>query len=112
KWAEAAIKMVVCAFKFDSQDLSSWERCAELLPHALAAARHAEANDIAPRATISVLDDAGRFLIKRAQFAEAKGLFERAMALAGQFYGQTHPQVASIANNLGRVERQLGNLSA
>ena len=109
-WAEAAIKMLVCAFKFDSYDLASWERSAELLPHALAAAWHAEANDVAGRACITVLDDAGRYLIKRAQYVEAKGLFERALALAGRFYGETHPQVSSIANNLGRVHRQLGNL--
>jgi tetratricopeptide (TPR) repeat protein len=110
RWAESVIKMVAGAFKFDSADLSSWDRCAELLPHALAAAWHAEANDAAPRATVQVLDDAGRYLMKRAQYVESKGLFERAMALASRFYGETHPQVASIANNLGRVHRQLGNL--
>jgi Tfp pilus assembly protein PilF len=65
KWAEAAIKMIVIAFKFDSADLASWDKCAELLPHALAAAWHAEANGIAARATITVLDDAGRYLMKR-----------------------------------------------
>lgn len=110
KWAEAAVKMLVCAFKFDSQDLASWERSAELLPHALAAAWHAEASDVAGRACITVLDDAGRYLTKRAQYAEARGLFERALALASRFYGETHPQLSSIANNLGRVHRQLGNL--
>jgi tetratricopeptide (TPR) repeat protein len=110
QWAEAAIKMIVIAFKFDSADLTSWDKCAELLPHALAAAWHAEANGIAPRATITVLDDAGRYLMKRAQFVEAKGLFERAMNLASNFYGEAHPQVSAIANNLGRVHRQLGNI--
>jgi tetratricopeptide (TPR) repeat protein len=109
-WAEAAIKMIVIAFKFDSADLSSWDKCAELLPHALAAAWHAEANGIAARASITVLDDAGRYLMKRAQFIEAKGLFERAMTLASNFYGEAHPQVSAIANNLGRVHRQLGNI--
>jgi tetratricopeptide (TPR) repeat protein len=109
-WAEAAVKMVAQAFKFDTLDLRSWDRCAELLPHALAAAWHAEANQIAPRATITVLDDAGRYLHKRAQYQEAKGLLERAMALAAVFYGEKHPQVASIANNLGRVQIELGNL--
>ncbi|MEO6437378.1 MAG: FxSxx-COOH system tetratricopeptide repeat protein [Tepidisphaeraceae bacterium] len=109
-WAETAIRMVVCAFKFDTYDLASWDACAQMLPHALAAAWHAEANDAAPRATITVLDDAGRYLIKRAQYAEAKGLFERAMSLASRLYGDTHPQVSSIANNLGRAHRYLGNV--
>jgi Tfp pilus assembly protein PilF len=109
-WAETAIKLIICSFKFDSHELASWDHCAQLLPHALAAAWHAEANEVASRATITVLDDAGRYLIKRAQFDEARGLLERAYALAGKFYGQTHPQVAAIANNLGRVHRLLGQL--
>jgi tetratricopeptide (TPR) repeat protein len=109
-WAEAAIKMLAISFKFDSIDLLSWDRAAEQLPHALAASWHAEANNVAPRATVTVLDDAGRYLIKRAQYAEAKGLFERAMAIATTFYGESHPQVSAIANNLGRVHRLLGNV--
>lgn len=109
-WADAAIRMLAISFKFDSIDLLSWDRAAELLPHALAASWHAEANQVAPRATVTVLDDAGRYLIKRAQFEEAKGLFERVMAIATRFYGETHPQVSSIANNLGRVHRLLGNV--
>jgi Tfp pilus assembly protein PilF len=109
-WAESAIKTVAASFKFDSNDLASWDRCAALLPHALAASWHAQASDVSPRATVTVLDDAGRYLTKRAQYIEAKGLFERAMALAHDFYGDKHPQVSSIANNLGRVHRQLGNI--
>ena len=110
-WAETAIKMVVCGFRFDTYDLASWDSCAALLPHALAAAWHAEANDVAPRPTVTVLDDAGRYLIKRAQYGEAKGLFERALALATRFYGEAHPQVSSLANNLGRVHRYLGDVA-
>jgi tetratricopeptide (TPR) repeat protein len=111
-WAESAIRAVATAFRFDTYDLATWDKCAELLPHALAASWHAEANAVAPRPTIAVLDDAGRYLMKRAQFAEAKGLFERAMTLAGQFYGEKHPVVSGIANNLGRVHRQIGDLEA
>lgn len=109
-WAECAIKMIACAFRFDSYDLASWESCATLLPHALAAAWHAEANSVAPRATVTALDDAGRYLLKRAQYSEARGLFERALALASGFYGETHPQVSALANNLGRVHRYLGDV--
>jgi len=51
--------MLAICFKFESIDLASWDRAAELLPHALAASWHAEANGVAPRATVTVLDDAG-----------------------------------------------------
>ena len=42
-WAEAAVRLVNGAFPFDSDDVRTWPECARLLPHALAAARHAEA---------------------------------------------------------------------
>ncbi len=109
-WADGAVKLLADVFKFDSQDLASWDYCATLLPHALASTFHAEANRVAPRATVDVLENAGRYLAKRAQFEEARGLFERALALATDFYGETHPRVSAIANNLGRMHRQIGNL--
>jgi tetratricopeptide (TPR) repeat protein len=108
-WAGAAVKLVQSAFKFDSHDLASWEICAALLPHALAAAGHAEALGAAPRLTVSLLEDAGRYLQKRAQYVEAKYVLERAMALAITFYGENHPRVSAVANNLGRVHTELGN---
>jgi tetratricopeptide (TPR) repeat protein len=107
-WATDAVNLVRGSFQFDSQDLSSWERCAQLLAHALTAAGHAESLGAAPRTTVGVLEDAGRYLQKRAQFAEAKYALERAMALCIAFYGENHPRVAAVANNLGRVHNELG----
>ena len=107
-WATAAIHLVRGSFEFDSQDMGSWDRCAQLLPHALAAAGHAEALGAAPRVTVGVLEDAGRYLQKRAQYEEAKYVLERAMALCISFYGESHPRVAAVANSLGRVHNELG----
>jgi len=109
-WAEAAIKLIGDVFKFDSQDLSTWDYCATLLPHAIAAAFHAEANRVSPRATVDVLENGGRYLLKRAQYDQSKELLERALAQAHQFYGETHPRVSALANTLGRIHRQMGNL--
>jgi tetratricopeptide (TPR) repeat protein len=108
EWATHAITLVRGSFQFDSQDLGSWDRCAQLLPHALAAAGHAESLSAAPRTTVGVLEDAGRYLQKRAQYAEAKYVLERALALCISFYGENHPRVAAVANNLGRVHNELG----
>ncbi len=107
-WATNAVNLVRGSFQFDSQDLGSWDKCAQLLPHALAAAGHAESLGAAPRTTVGVLEDAGRYLQKRAQYAEAKYVLERAMALCISFYGENHPRVAAVANNLGRVHNELG----
>jgi len=108
EWATHAINLVRGSFQFDSQDLASWDKCAQLLPHALAAAGHAESLSASPRTTVGVLEDAGRYLQKRAQYGEAKYALERAMALCISFYGENHPRVAAVANNLGRVHNELG----
>lgn len=110
QWAGAAVKLVHGIFKFDSGDLTTWETCADLLPHALTTAGHTEAMGVAPRVTVGLLQDAGRYLQKRAQFNEARYALERALALAIKFYGESHPRVSAVASNLGRVQMELGEL--
>ncbi len=50
------------------------------------------------------------YLCGRAEFAEAKVLYGRALSLAEEAYGPDHPNVATSVNNLGLVLRALGDL--
>lgn len=50
------------------------------------------------------------YLCGRAEFAEAKVLYGRALSLAEEAYGPNHPNVAIRVNNLGLVLRALGDL--
>ena len=110
RWAEAAVALLSAAFPFESDDVSTWPLCSRLLPHALAAAAHAEAQDVASEETHYILNQAGMYLCGRAEFAEAKVHLERALTLAEKTYGQDHPIVATIVNNLGGVLRALGDM--
>ncbi|KAF5418653.1 MAG: Tetratricopeptide (TPR) repeat [Candidatus Methanocomedens sp.] len=110
KWAEAAVRIVNKAFPFDSIDVRTWPVCSRLLPHALAAAEHAEALDIAPDSTGRLLNQTGVYLKGHAQFAEAKGMHERALAIYEAEYGPDHPDVATNVNNLGLVLQALGDM--
>ncbi len=110
KWAEAAVRIVNEAFPFDSDDVGTWPVSTRLLPHALAAAEHAEALDVASDSTEKLLNQTGSYLKGRAQFAEAKEMFERALAIGEAAYGPDHPQVAIYVNNLGNVLQDLGDL--
>ncbi len=110
KWAEAAVHIVNEAFPFDSDDVGTWPVSTRLLPHALAAAEHAEALDVASDSTEKLLNQTGSYLKGRAQFAEAKEMFERALAIGEAAYGPDHPQVAIYVNNLGLVLQALGYL--
>jgi len=110
KWAEAAVRIVNKAFPFKSDDVGTWPVCSHLLPHALAAADHAETLDVASDSTGRLLNQTGLYLKGRAQFAEAKEMHERALAIGEATYGPDHPQVAIYVNNLGLVLQALGDL--
>jgi len=111
-WAEAAVRLVDDALRLgDTRDVQTWAVCARLLPHALAAARHAEAFQVASEATGYLLNQAAGYLYGRAEFVEAKALLERALAIFEGQLGPEHPQVATAFNNLGLVLKDLGDLA-
>ena len=110
RWAETAVRLLSAAFPFDSDDVRTWHQCSRLLPHVMAAAAHAEAREAAPEETQHILNQTGLYLRGRAEFAEAKAHYGRALTLAEKVYGRDHPEVAAIVNNLGGVLRALGDL--
>jgi tetratricopeptide (TPR) repeat protein len=110
-WAEAAVRLVNGAFPFESDDVRTWPQCARLLPHALAAAGHAEALEVASEATGRLLNQAGLYLRGRAEFAEAKAAFQRALVIGEATLGPDHPKIAIRVNNLGGVLKDLGDLA-
>ena len=110
QWAEAAVRLVSYAFPYESVEVRTWPVCSVILPHSLAAARHAEEIEAAQRETQYLLNQAGLYLKSRAEFKEARGLYERALRIAETFFGQEHNEVAVIINNLGQVLQDMGNL--
>jgi tetratricopeptide (TPR) repeat protein len=81
--AGAAVRLLAEAFPVHGlEDPSVWPRCAQLLPHAVAAASHAGDFGAEPSATIALLDGADRYLEARARHLEAQMLAEDALMLA------------------------------
>jgi tetratricopeptide (TPR) repeat protein len=110
RWTEIVVRLLSAAFPFDSDDVRTWHQCSRLLPHALAAAAHAETREVAPDVTQYLLNQTGMYLHGCAEFAEAKVLFERALPLAEKAYGPDSPEIAVIVNNLGLVLNGQGDL--
>ena len=108
-WCKAAIFFLSKVFKFDSADVRSWKKCGELLPHVLEAAAHADRLNVSIGQTIELLNDAGRYLLKRAQYVDARQTLNRALAMSSRQYGESHPRLSAVANNLGRVYEQMGD---
>jgi Tfp pilus assembly protein PilF len=113
QWAEAALTCVAAAFPgadFLSEP-RTWPTCARYLPHAVAVVSHVGDTDYAAPGTAWLLNHMGLYLDARAQFAEAKPYYERALAIREQVLGPQHPNTAISLNNLGALLRVQGDLA-
>jgi hypothetical protein len=88
-----------------------WPAGVRLLPHALAATQHAEQLQAELLATASLLDSASGYLHGRAQYADARRLRERALAIREAKLGPDHPDTAWSLTNLATVLRDQGDLA-
>jgi len=75
KWSEAAVQLINPAFPRDSDDFHNWSVCSLLLPHALAAAGHAEELGVAPETTGDLLNRIGIYLYVRAKYKVSKSVW-------------------------------------
>jgi tetratricopeptide (TPR) repeat protein len=110
RWVEAAVDLINSSFIFDPNNVQTWPVCMGLLPHALVVTEHAEALKLALVSTASLLNNVGRYLRVRADFAQAKTIYERAMTIGEIIYGSNHSEVAVYINNLGLILQELGDL--
>ena len=106
-WAEIAMVTVGASFPHDSDEVENWPACSRLLPHALAAADHAEGLGVAAEATGSTLNHVGVYLLGRAQFLQAKSALERSVAIGETALGLDSPELAARLNNLGIALRDM-----
>jgi Tfp pilus assembly protein PilF len=110
-WAGAAVLLLNAAFEFKKEDLQTWSECSRLLPHVIATTSHAETLKVSLPETAWLLNELGRYLSNaRAQFNDAKRMYERALVIDELIYGQDHPETAASLNNLGMILNELGKL--
>jgi tetratricopeptide (TPR) repeat protein len=106
-----AVRLVDRALPFGGHvDPGLWPACARLLPHALAATEHAEQVGVEPLATASLLESAASYLHGRARYADARPLFERALAIRQARPGPDHPDTARTLSGLADILVAQGDL--
>ena len=111
-WGEFAVTLLREAFPTQLHEPATWPRCAQLIPHVLAATDYATSRPAAAAAAGSLLLPATEYLTRRAELRAARASGERALAIVEEAYGPDHPRVASILNNLGIVLELRGELEA
>jgi tetratricopeptide (TPR) repeat protein len=110
-WTELAVTLLDAAFPEQPGEPGTWPRCAQLLPHVLAAAEHAQAHQAALSGAGRMLDLATEYLVRRAELRAARAAVEQALPIKEATYGPDHPQVANTLTNLGVVLDELGDLA-
>jgi tetratricopeptide (TPR) repeat protein len=106
-WAERVVKAVNLAFP-DSNDVSLWEHCERLLPHALVCARLIEEDGFEFDEAARLLNQTARYLYRRAQYPQAEPLYQRALAIRVQQLGPEHPDTATSLNGLAGLYYKQG----
>lgn len=110
RWAEAAVDLLCDAFPDRSWEVMAWQACQRLLPHALAAAEHAQRLGVAQEEAGWLLDRAAAYLRGRGQPRQARPVAERALAVTEMAVGPDDPATGERHDGLGRVLRDLGDL--
>ena len=115
-WASAAACVVARAFPREPEPQEAWPACARMLPHAAHAAEACLALDAGVEHAAHLVSLMGRFLLARGDYAGAKGLLQRAVALRERVSGADSPAVAmeltwlnGALNGLGEREAVLAN---
>lgn len=110
KWAAAAVKVVSKSLPPSATDVRHWPKMALLLPHALQSARLAQSVSVALKQASRVVNQAALYFLARAEFGQAREMFESNVELMEQAYGKRSQEAASSINNLGAVLHDMGEL--
>lgn len=112
-WAAAAVTVIddaVPAFPYDAFDAGVAATYDRVGAHALAAAEHAAAANVAPEAAGSLFLKIGFYRNLRADFESAGMAHERAFAIAKAAFGLNHKNVGTCLNNLATVRLEEGKV--
>ncbi len=106
-WAERAVRAINLAFP-DPDDVSLWELCERLLPHALVGASLIEEFRLESPEASYLLNQTAVFLYRRAQYPQAEPLYLHSLAIREQQLGPEHLYTATSLNNLAILYRAQG----
>jgi tetratricopeptide (TPR) repeat protein len=105
-WMRHAVQAVNSAFP--SIEFANWPTCERLLPHAFICAIWIEHAPLVTLPAARLLNQAGRYLYKRARYAEAEPLYQQALRICEQQLGANHPTTAGNLNNLALLYQAQG----
>jgi tetratricopeptide (TPR) repeat protein len=108
-WAEKAVRAVVSVFP-NPKEFSNWLTCERLLPCAQSCVELIEEWELESEEAGRLLNEIGYYLKNsKADYEQAKPLYERALAIWEKVHGKEHPDVATSLNNLAGLSYAQGD---
>ncbi len=109
RWSRAAVALVDGAYRYDKNDLATWDLAARLLPHVQAAVGRLEAvGESKPAARL--LNNTGLYLLDRGALGEARRHLEKSLEIYEAVCGPDAGEVATLANNIAMILKDQGDL--
>jgi tetratricopeptide (TPR) repeat protein len=106
-WADRALQSLLSALP-DVEEFANWETCDLLVPHAQACLEHSDNLKIETEAVARLKTHTGFHLENRARYEEVEPLYAQALQLMKKLFGEEHPDVALMTNNLAELYHAQG----
>ena len=106
-WAEIAVRAVELMLP-EEVKAATWPRFQRYLPHSLICADLIEQYHHEFVQAARLIYVTGYYLQEMARYKEAELLYQHALVLYKQVWGQSHPDVAATLHELGRLSHTLG----
>jgi tetratricopeptide (TPR) repeat protein len=111
RWIALAAASMSQGLPANTSDPSVWERCVELLPHAIAVLDYAEQDNVVSGPTAELSSWLGMYLAHRGEYGASRLRLERGAAEYRRILGEKHPDTLTSINNLALVLRNMGELT-
>jgi tetratricopeptide (TPR) repeat protein len=112
QWLAACARLLRATFPGEVENPQRWSLCARLLPHTQTMVGLTGGREVEPQALSWLLDRVASYLQTRAQYALARPLFERALAVRERVPGPNHPDTGQSLINLALLFRHQGEVTA
>ena len=106
----AALKWVNALVHVDTNDVRTWSIVEPLAPHATAISLNAADRQI-PEPTSRLLNQVALFYLTKAQNQTAEPLIDRALSIVETSFGENHPNVATVLNNMAGLLQATNRLA-
>jgi tetratricopeptide (TPR) repeat protein len=105
-WAERVVQALNAVFPV--VEFQNWPQCERLISHAIVAGRLVEDFRLDFEAAALLLSRSGYYLGRRARYAEAEPLYQRALAIFEKALGPDHPSTVESVRSYALFLRARG----